>query len=76
MAKPTPAPQYTVLRLLPDGTWSHHLGVTNTWPTVIDADSFIAQLHQEGLPGPWAIVQTHTLPFRICTESLDQDATG
>lgn len=57
---------FSILHGLPDGNWTDSIvGLRcNVWPTVVAADQAIAELNASGVPGPWAIVQTFTLPYR------------
>lgn len=56
---------YTILLQRPDGNWTDYIGdAPNEWPTIEAADAAINSLKTIGFTGPWAIVQTHTLPHR------------
>jgi hypothetical protein len=60
-----PDPTYTILTERGDGHWTDYLGPgDNTWPSTTAATQAITKLEAIGFTGPWAIVQTSTLPFR------------
>ena len=62
---PSPMPSYTILTERVDGRWTDNLGPwANTWNSTTAAMQAITQLEAFGFTGPWAIVQTSTLPFR------------
>lgn len=64
-ATPAPMPTYTILTERGDGHWTAYLGSgDNTWPSTTAAIQAITELEAIGFTGPWAIVQTSSLPFR------------
>jgi len=62
---PAPMPTYTSLTVDRYGHWTDYLGPgDNTWPSTTAATQAITELEAIGFTGPWAIVQTSSLPFR------------